>query len=202
MLVPVLGKPYGKAGFRSEAAASAQRIGPAGAVNGLAQMLMKLMAPGVPDFFPGCEFWDQSLVDPDNRRPVDFQERVATLQREASPATWRTGQIKQALIRHVLTVRRMLPTLFARGDYRPLATEGERAADVVAFARTNGEQAAITIVPRLVLYMLRNDDSIAIPVEAWGDTRINLPNDLARRWGATPRVGNVLRDMAVALLVT
>jgi (1->4)-alpha-D-glucan 1-alpha-D-glucosylmutase len=190
------------AGFLGEAAALARHIGAAGAVNGLAQTLLKLTAPGVPDFFQGSEFWDQSLVDPDNRRPVDFPSRIAALQREVSVADWRNGHVKQALIRHVLALRSAMPMLFARGDYRPLAVEGAMAAHVVAFARTHGEQAAITIVPRFVLRMLRDDASIAIPSEAWGDTRINLPNDLAGRWGTALRVGDVLREMPVALLVT
>ena len=187
--------------FRHEAAALARQIGPAGAVNGLAQTLLKLTVPGVPDLFQGSEFWDQSLVDPDNRRPVDFASRIEALRRDASPAMWRNGQVKQALIRHVLTVRRAMPTLFARGDYRPLPVEGKMALHVVAFARTLGEQSAITIVPRLVLRMLRGDDSIAIPVENWGDTRINLPDDLRKGRAPVLRVADVLRDMPVALLV-
>ena len=76
-------------GFIAEARAFAQRIGPAGAVNGLAQTLLKLTVPGVPDFYQGAEFWDQSMVDPDNRRPVDFARRIAAL--AAARATGRTG---------------------------------------------------------------------------------------------------------------
>lgn len=188
--------------FLDDAAALARSIGPAGAVNGLAQTLLKLTIPGVPDFFQGSEFWDQSLVDPDNRRPVDFASRIAALQHDAAPASWRTGHVKQTLIHRVLIARRAMPMLFARGDYRPLAVEGPMAAHAVAFARTYGEQTAITIVPRLVLRMLRDDDSITVPAEAWGDTLISLPDDLAPRWGATLRVADTLRDMPVALLLT
>src|SRR6202012_101153 len=72
--------------FLLEAGEFAQRIGPSGAVKGLTQALLKLTAPGVPDFYQGTEFWDQSLVDPDNRRPVDFARRVEALKAEQSPA--------------------------------------------------------------------------------------------------------------------
>ena len=187
--------------FIGEAADMARRIGPAGAVNGLAQTMLKLTAAGVPDFFQGCELWDQSLVDPDNRRPVDFAMRIEALRR-ASSASWRDGRVKQALIHQVLHVRSTMPALFARGDYRPLIAEGAMADHVLAFARTHGEQAVIIAVPRLVLRMLRAEDGIGIPAEAWGDTRINLPDDLARRRGRTLPVADVLREIPVALLVT
>ena len=106
----------------------ARRIGPAGAVNGLAQTLLKLTVPGVPDFYQGTEFWDQSLVDPDNRRPVDFARRIDALEADATPvalaAHWRDGRVKQAVIRRALALRREVPELFARGEYRPVEVTG------------------------------------------------------------------------------
>jgi (1->4)-alpha-D-glucan 1-alpha-D-glucosylmutase len=94
----------------------------------LAQTLLKLTAPGIPDIYQGTDFWDSSLVDPDNRRPVDFEARLDAISTQA-PITelarnWRSGCIKQAVIRRGLAVRRARPELFARGDSMPLAVEG------------------------------------------------------------------------------
>ena len=123
--------------------AFAQRISAAGAVNGLAQTLLKLTVPGVPDIYQGTEFWDFSLVDPDNRRPVDFAARAAGL--DAAPladlaAHWRDGRIKQAVIARTLALRRERPALFADGSYEPIAVRGEHADRVIAFARRLGNR--------------------------------------------------------------
>ncbi len=166
-------------GFAAEAAAFADRIGPAGAVNGLAQAVLKLTVPGVPDFYQGTEFWDQSLVDPDNRRPVDFPAREAALEARLEPAalarTWRDGRVKQAVIARILTLRRQAPALFARGDYVPLAVAGPCGERVIAFARQKGELALLVIVPRLPLRLLGEAGAPLIPPGAWEDTSIELP---------------------------
>ncbi len=111
--------------FAAEAASFVRRIARAGAVNGLAQTLLKLMSPGVPDFFQGTEFWDFSLVDPDNRRAVDFAARTRALAEAPAPGSvagaWRDGRVKQAVIARALALRRAVPELFARGDYVPAA---------------------------------------------------------------------------------
>ena len=134
------------ASFASEAANFVRRIAPAGAVNGLAQTLLRLTVPGVPDFFQGTEFWDFSLVDPDNRRPVDFVVRTAALRGGATPAalleTWRDGRVKQAVIARTLALRREGADLFARGDYRPLEATGPLARHVLAFLRVHGDRSA------------------------------------------------------------
>jgi (1->4)-alpha-D-glucan 1-alpha-D-glucosylmutase len=166
----------------AEAAAWAWRIGPAGAVNGLAQTLLKLTTPGVPDFFQGTEFWDLSLVDPDNRRPVDLAARQAAL-REAAPVpalagSWRDGRVKQALIARVLTLRRAAPVLFARGDYRPVQARGRFAGHVVAFLRTAGDAVCLTVVPRLPSRLLGDGDAIAFSADAWAGTELVLPEGL------------------------
>ena len=123
----------------NELADFAQRIAPAGAANGLAQTLIRLTAPGVPDIYQGTEYWDLSLVDPDNRSLVDFAARKHTLDR-AFPAdlaaTWRDGRIKQAMIAHVLATRSRARRLFSEGNYIPLETTGALSQHVVAFART------------------------------------------------------------------
>ena len=106
--------------FVADASAFARRIGPAGAVNGLAQTLLKLTVPGVPDIYQGAEFWDLSMVDPDNRRPVDFTRRFAALNADATPvalaACWRDGRVKQALIHRALAVRREVPSCSHAGS--------------------------------------------------------------------------------------
>ncbi|MBM7061891.1 malto-oligosyltrehalose synthase [Pseudomonas sp. UL073] len=168
--------------LRDDLAAAAAQISPAGALNGLAQCLLKLTSPGVPDFYQGCEFWDFSLVDPDNRRPVDFAARQATRNTLAMPAAllrhWTDGHIKQWLIIRLLALRAEQPALFATGDFRALAVEGAQAERVLAFARRLGEQCLIVVVPRLSVPLLGDTPLPHIPPAQWGDTRIVLPTGL------------------------
>ncbi len=166
-----------------EIAALVRRIAPAGAVNGLAQCLLRLTVPGVPDLYQGTEFWDFSLVDPDNRRPVDFAARVAALgDSDFSPlvACWRDGRIKQALIARLLALRRRTPALFAEGSYVPVPVEGARAASIVSFVRRHGEHWLLAAVPRLPLGMLQRSDDLAIAPSAWSDTALRLGSLPAR----------------------
>jgi malto-oligosyltrehalose synthase len=152
--------------------AFAERISAAGAVNGLAQMLLKLTVPGVPDIYQGTEFWDFSLVDPDNRRPVDFAARAAGLQHssvEGLARDWRNGRIKQHVIARTLALRRSKPDLFANGIYEPLEVGGEFADRVVAFSRRQGAEAVITIVPRVASELLQHNEVMFRP-GAWRDT--------------------------------
>jgi (1->4)-alpha-D-glucan 1-alpha-D-glucosylmutase len=205
--------------FAAEAERFVQRIAPAGAVNGLAQTLLKLTAPGVPDFFQGSEFWDFSLVDPDNRRPVDFPARIEALRAGGTPASvaagWRDGRVKQALIARTLALRGAVPGLFARGDYRPLEVTGALARHVVAFIRMQGNDVSLTVVPRLPHAMLAGRDGIAFPPDAWRDTALRCPPELAGRrlhdtlgggagitLAATLWVGGLLRDCPVSLHCT
>jgi (1->4)-alpha-D-glucan 1-alpha-D-glucosylmutase len=168
--------------FLAEVAAFAMRIGPAGAINGLAQTLLKLTSPGVPDFFQGTEFWDLSLVDPDNRRPVDFASRAAALQAGESPVvlarSWRDGRVKQAVIARTLALRQAMPMLFARGDYRPVAARGRFAEHVVAYLRTLDGAVLLTVVPRLPARLLGSGDAITFPGGAWRDTELVLPDSI------------------------
>jgi (1->4)-alpha-D-glucan 1-alpha-D-glucosylmutase len=161
----------------AEIMAFVRRIAAAGAVNGLAQALLKFTVPGVPDLYQGTEYWDFSLVDPDNRRPVDFRARTASLETrplESLTASWREGHIKQAVIARALAARRAAPRLFADGAYLPLPVEGERADHVVAFARRHEDDWAIVVVPRLPSRLLRSDGGISIRKAAWKNTTIRL----------------------------
>ena len=169
-------------GFAAEAAEFARRIGPAGAVNGLAQTLLKLTVPGVPDFYQGTEYWDQSLVDPDNRRPVDFARRIDALEADETPvalaAQWRDGRVKQAVIRRALALRREVPDLFARGEYRPVEVTGARAEHVVAFLRSHEARHCLVVVPRLPVGLLGDEDSVIFRDAAWQDTTLHPPKEL------------------------
>jgi (1->4)-alpha-D-glucan 1-alpha-D-glucosylmutase len=158
----------------------------AGAFNALAQQLLKLTAPGMPDVYQGTEVWDQSLVDPDNRRAVDYAERAKHLRvlkrRKPSPRmvaelleTKEDGRVKLYLTSRALACRRAHPDLFARGDYLPLAAEGSAADHVVAFARRDEEGEVIVVVPRLVMGLIGKERVDPIGREVWGDTRLVLP---------------------------
>jgi (1->4)-alpha-D-glucan 1-alpha-D-glucosylmutase len=131
-----------------------QRVSLLGALNSLSQITLKATMPGVPDFYQGTEFWDLSLVDPDNRRPVDFAERAAMLASIENPnweslaQHWPDGHIKFAWTRHLLKLRTELADVFAHGDYQPLEISGPHRDHVIAFARRRGRDAAITAVAK------------------------------------------------------
>ena len=172
----------GPSDLLEELATFAQRIGPAGAANGLVQTLIKLTAPGIPDVYQGTEFWDLSLVDPDNRTPVDFESRLHSL--DGGPptdfaSTWRNGRIKQSMIARVLALRQEAPALFAVGNYLPLAVAGPLAENIVAFARTYQSSSAIITGIRCPAHIL-NSEHVITPSDArWGDTHIVLPKSLS-----------------------
>ncbi len=117
-------------------------IAPAGEANSLVQAFLRCTAPGVPDLYQGCEYADLSLVDPDNRRPVDFASRIAGL--GAAPRDFDTE--KQRLIADLLGLRRRHPDLWERGDWQPIEVVGERAAHVLAFTRRHGDKAIVGAV--------------------------------------------------------
>jgi len=115
---------------------------------------LKATMPGVPDFYQGTEFWDLSLVDPDNRRPVDFAARAAVLASMESPdwqglaQRWPDGHIKLAWTRQLLKIRTELADVFAHGDYVPLEVSGPHRDHVIAFARRRGSDTAIVAVAK------------------------------------------------------
>ncbi|MFZ3351500.1 MAG: malto-oligosyltrehalose synthase [Xanthobacteraceae bacterium] len=160
-----------------EIAAFAHRIAPAGAVNSLGQTLCKLTAPGVPDIYQGTEYWDLSLVDPDNRQPVDFaaRQQLLTASAGARATDIETGRIKQRLIGRVLAARKKAPALFADGDYLPLQPAGPLARHLVAFARVLRGAVAVSVFCRHPARLLGSESSITIAPERWQDTRIVLP---------------------------
>ncbi|MDP1619274.1 malto-oligosyltrehalose synthase [Phenylobacterium sp.] len=132
--------------YRAELSGLVEEIAPAGAIKSLAQALLRCASPGVPDTYQGTELWDFSLVDPDNRRPVDFALRQEML-RQSVPAElmadWRTGAVKQFVIRRTLSLRKARPEIFARGEYNPLRIQGRRKDAVIAFARRTATDTVI-----------------------------------------------------------
>lgn len=157
-----------------------------GALNGLAQTALRLTVPGVPDLYQGCEFWDYSLVDPDNRRPVDHAARQAALKQDLEPVaameSWQDGRVKQALIARLLTLRHSHRDLFTHGDYRPVAVEGEHGDGLVAFLRQHGDQQLLVTVPRLCAVLLEGADRPHVPSLRWGNTAVKVTGESAAAW--------------------
>jgi (1->4)-alpha-D-glucan 1-alpha-D-glucosylmutase len=165
----------------------------------LAQLALKLTSPGVPDIYQGCELWDFSFVDPDNRRRVDFAERGALLEaverglaadRAASFAQWRRqwhdGRVKLAATRALLALRSREANLYTSGDYGACEVTGPRADEIVAFVRTRERRVALTAVQRFPLRAERSAD--------WRGTRIRVPAELA---GADVFTGRAVRGAAL-----
>jgi (1->4)-alpha-D-glucan 1-alpha-D-glucosylmutase len=206
-IAKILAEPTGGA-FLADLRPFRQRVSKLGLVNSLAQTVLRLTAPGVPDTYQGQELWDFSLVDPDNRRPVDYAKRRQMLDGlNASPAdlmaTLEDGRPKMFVTSRLLQLRRDNPGLFTAGEYVPLRAEGEHAANVFAFARRHEGKTAVVVIPRLA-------SKLDAPA-AWGDTVLSLPpgseavrdvfTGSATASGNRVRISDVLRDLPVAVLV-
>jgi (1->4)-alpha-D-glucan 1-alpha-D-glucosylmutase len=156
-----------------------EEIARLGAINSLSQALLIFTSPGVPDIYQGNEIWDFSLVDPDNRRPVDYKLRRAMLESlgKARPEelmeSWPDGRIKMFLTQRVLGFRRDNADLFRSGDYVPLTVIGTFSDSAVSFARQSGQASAIVIAPRL-------SSRVGFPPigDKWQDTAVELPAGL------------------------
>jgi malto-oligosyltrehalose synthase len=162
----------------------------AGVVNSLAQTTLKLTTPGVPDIYQGCELWDLSLVDPDNRRPVDFggRETVLRMLRERWDEgssnvqlvadllnDWPSGAVKLFVTWRLLQLRRATPDVFLHGSYQPVDAEGPCAGNLCAFLRLHGDAAALVVVPRLVTRLRSRDAIWPIVAAEWSETTLLLP---------------------------
>ncbi len=152
----------------------------AGAINSLAQTILKLTAPGVPDIYQGAELWDDSLVDPDNRRPVDYARRrklLAEIQGVTAAELmhcWPDGRIKMWVTQKLLQLRRANAELFLEGNYEPLKFSGALAESALGFVRTREEQSLAVIVPRL-------SSRVGFPPvgEKWQDTAAAFPSKVS-----------------------
>jgi (1->4)-alpha-D-glucan 1-alpha-D-glucosylmutase len=174
--------------FMSNVLAFQQPIVFYGKLNALSQTLLKLTAPGVPDIYQGTELWDLSLVDPDNRRAVDYEKRQKLLadlsesrDEQSLPeigSAMDDGAAKLFMIAKALRVRREQPTLFSHGSYVPLMAEGQCSEHVCAFAREFDGQRMIVVVPRLVAGLLKGETQMPLGKNVWDDTALLLPEQL------------------------
>lgn len=163
------------ASFLREVAAFADRLAFPGFINGLVQTVLKLTLPGVPDCYQGTETWDFSLVDPDNRRAVDFRMLAGRLDEPgrgmADRAGWTSGGIKQRLIRSLLRLRASAAEFFEQGDYRPIQVKGAKADHMLAFSRQDEQHCLVVAVPRLIAPFC---GKAGMSLD-WADTRLALP---------------------------
>ncbi len=202
----------------SDIAQFAERVAGLGVANSLAQLVLKCTCPGLPDIYQGTELWDLALVDPDNRRAIDFAARTALVPAlhaiaarsgnaritavEDLAQQWRDGRIKFFVLLQLLALRQAKPDLFTDGSYEPLAVGGAEAGRVIAFRRTNGKESVIVLTGR----HLASSPS-------WGDTAAAMPPTNGRRWrnifdgrdldaqDSHLDIGTVLRSLPVAVLV-
>ncbi len=181
-LDPVSSGPY-----LDDVATFVGMVARAGAVNGLTQMALRCLAPGIPDVYQGTEFWDFSLVDPDNRRPVDFSARrhalAASEPMPALVASWRDGRIKQALLQSLLSLRGRLRGVFSHGSYEPLRVSGVRARHLLAFVRQHGDDMVVVLIARCLAGALKQNTGLVPEADWWGDTVVSFP-DCTEGWTA------------------
>ncbi|MCG6981399.1 MAG: malto-oligosyltrehalose synthase [Deltaproteobacteria bacterium] len=196
-----------------------------GIFNSLSQALLKITSPGVPDFYQGTEMWDLNLVDPDNRRPVDFSIRKSSLRniKEEAQADRLSlvskllrqreeGRIKLFLISMALRTRKQYADVFQMGTYTPLVATGKLREHIVAFLRVYEQKRTVTIAPRFFVTLV-DRGQLPLGNEVWQDTRVLIPDSAPVKWSNTftseiipgehhIAVGQVLQHFPVALLVS
>ncbi|KAA0993795.1 malto-oligosyltrehalose synthase [Dyadobacter aurulentus] len=162
-----------------------------GIINSLAQLMLKFTCPGVPDVYQGCELWDLSLVDPDNRRPVDYAKRADWLQdledkkpEEIARSLWEnrySAQIKLWLTNHLFKLRADKSLLFTKGEYIPLKTRGEYKQHLMAFARKSKKDFYVVVIPLHIATLCREQETSFFDLD-WKDTSVVLPDSLSPDW--------------------
>ncbi|MBL1173619.1 MAG: malto-oligosyltrehalose synthase [Pantanalinema sp. GBBB05] len=201
-----------------------QRVAEYGIFNSLSQVILKNTMPGVPDLYQGCELWDLSLVDPDNRRPVDYDQRISYLEEVKLKiaqdslallnelfSSKEDGKIKLFLTTQVLQARKNYFDLFQKGDYQPIKVSGKFANHIVAFSRSYQNQVAIVLIPRFLTQIIQPGE-FPLGQEIWQDTQIELNQEMPSSWqnaitlqgiqGSNALlVGEILEHFPVALLV-
>jgi (1->4)-alpha-D-glucan 1-alpha-D-glucosylmutase len=200
--------------FREDFNAFAHRIALIGALNSLVQLTLKATMPGVPDFFQGSELWDLSLVDPDNRRPVEFAPRKSALEALAAnvdlralTCAWPDGRIKLVLTHRILALRRQFAPVLAHGAYEPLQIAGRDSEEIIAFARRSGQEMIIIICARH--FCRATDRGRRWPSPRGWSARITLPGlfEITNLIAAGPRmtsseldIEHVLDPLPIAIL--
>jgi len=188
--------------FLNEMETFLKRVSYLGMFNSLSQTLLKITCPGNPDFYQGAELWDFNLVDPDNRRPVDFgirkeklealKERIASSTGDLSGLTrgllqdWKDGSVKLYLIFRALNYRRQNHSIFSEGSYIPVIGEGDLKDHLCAFARQREDQTVLVVVPRFLARLIQGSEEMPLGRQVWGDMRIILPAEIK---------GNRFRDI-------
>jgi (1->4)-alpha-D-glucan 1-alpha-D-glucosylmutase len=181
--------PAQSTAFLADLGDFARQVTRFGAINSLAQTLIRCTAPGVPDTYQGTELPDLSLVDPDNRRPVNYGRREALL-RELDHATdgllafnqsYTDDRAKLFVVSRALRLRRSIPELFRTGNYVPVVATGARSDHIFAFLRQLADRAVLVVVPRLVAGLVGGEDSQQLDANVWGDTFLELPE--GEVWG-------------------
>lgn len=203
-----------------------KKIARFGVFNALSQTLLKIAAPGVPDFYQGTEVWDLNLVDPDNRRPVPYDSTMHVfleqLQRRTAEnvgdlisellAAPQDGKIKLFLIYRALNARREHGDLFRYGTYVPLKAAGPLAHHVVAFARKHPDGWMLAVIPRFLTYLLQEAEA-PLGEKVWSGTHVVMPSGCPRSWynvltdrtvsvGSSFPVGNALEHFPVGLFIS
>ena len=184
-----------------------ENIAPHGALNALSQTIIKVTSPGIPDLYQGTEIWDFSLVDPDNRRPVNYALRSEALDKIGNAglllAEWRDGRIKLYVLLKILTFRKQHPLLFSEGGYEAVKIGGNKHQHLIAYMRQNSKMRLLVIVPRLTY-------GLGFPVtgDVWSDTHLTVPEgtwvDILTSQKVQASDGlvvkDVLRDLPFAVL--
>jgi (1->4)-alpha-D-glucan 1-alpha-D-glucosylmutase len=202
-----------------------QKIGFYGIFNSLSQTLIKITSPGLPDFYQGTELWDFSLVDPDNRRPVDYQKRMKYLKEiktrsqknilsliEELKQTPEDGKIKLFLTTQALAIRQQYLEVYQQGTYIPLEVTGNYGEHILAFGRTYGQTITITVVPRFLTGLVE-PKHFPLGNNIWKDTAIKLPEDWTNDWkemitnqgikgNHSLKIGDILTVFPVGLLAS
>jgi (1->4)-alpha-D-glucan 1-alpha-D-glucosylmutase len=185
--------PKKSGAFLDDFANMQKRISHLGLLNSLSQTILKIASPGVPDTYQGTELWDLSLVDPDNRRPVDYAQRQTLLQElrldieakgrlrlaQELVAAKEDGRVKLYLTWQALSFRRTHPGLLSEGAYIPLTVVGPKERHVFAFARRQGADTALIVAPRLLSSLCPAVNDLPLG-DVWSDTRVELPAGLGR----------------------
>lgn len=195
-----------------------------GVFNSLSQTLLKYTSPGVPDTYQGTELWDLSMVDPDNRRPVDYEQRITFLKEIKEKAqtdiltligdllsSKEDGRIKLFLTYKALQARTQNLAIFQKGHYQPLEVSGKFKEHIVAFARSNGNKTIVVITPRFLTSLIK-PGKYPLGEQVWQDTCVHLPPSASSTWqdaitdqkiqaNGTLPVGEALKYFPVALVI-
>lgn len=176
-----------------------------GTIYSLGQLLIKITAPGIPDIYQGTEFWDLSMVDPDNRRPVDYQHRMGVLDQIIKDGQndlpqllshlmtdYANGNIKMFVMQRALSARLSSIDLFQSGDYLPLEVVGDYKENILAYARSFNHDWCIIVVPKLLGNKL-SEGEWPVGMKFWGETKIVLPKGAPKKWV------NVFTDDGIAV---